>query len=100
MLEGSVHGSHQQEERHQRLPPDLAQRLTMYRLRRKVVIEDVKVSNFTGGGSSPAGIYLLDVENLAIRRTVVHDDSAPGGPGIWLDGGLPRQGVIEDSIAE
>jgi parallel beta-helix repeat protein len=65
---------------------------------RKLVVEDVKISDFTALGP-PAGIYMLDVFNFAIRRNVIVDTAAaPGGPAIWIDGGIPRQGTIEDNL--
>jgi nitrous oxidase accessory protein NosD len=69
---------------------------------RKVVVEDVKVSDYTAAGPGLAGIYLLDALNVAIRRCVVIDKlgAAPGAPGagIWLDGGITREAVITDNL--
>ena len=62
---------------------------------RKLVIEDVKVSDFTSIGGTIAGIEVVDVTDLVIRRCVIMD--GPGGPGIFYHGGLPRQATIVDN---
>lgn len=62
---------------------------------RKLVVEDVKISDFTSAGPI-GGITLTDAQNFAIRRTVIMD--GPAGPGIFVGAGFPRQGTIEDNI--
>lgn len=62
---------------------------------RKLIVEDVKISDFTSAGP-PGGITLTDVQNFAIRRTVIMD--GPAGPGIFIAAGFPRQGTIEDNL--
>ena len=67
---------------------------------RKLVIEDVKISDFTASAHL-AGIHVLDVFNTVIRRCVIIDTVAPGpGAGIFLDGGIPRQATIEDNLIQ
>lgn len=58
---------------------------------RKLVVEDVEIKE-----STDFGMLLPDVQNFAIRRNKVIEIG--GGPGIWLPGGLPKTGVIEDNV--
>ena len=64
---------------------------------RKIVLEQLKISDFSGA-AAPGAIYLIDVPNFVIRDNVIMDAPAAGGPaGVFIDGGIPRQGVIEDN---
>jgi hypothetical protein len=69
---------------------------------RKLVVEDVKISDFTGL-ANPGGIHTLDVFNTVVRRCVIVDAAAGGGgtpAAIFLDGGIPRQATIEDNLIQ
>ena len=65
---------------------------------RKLVVEDVKISDFTGLANL-GGIHVLDVFNTVIRRCVIIDAAGPAA-GIFLDGGIPRQATIEDNLIQ
>ena len=66
---------------------------------RKLVVEDVKISDFTTFAHL-GGIHTLDVFNTVIRRCVIVDALGPPGAAIFLDGGIPRQATIEDNLIQ
>ena len=66
---------------------------------RKLVVEDVKISDFTGAGGHVGGIHTLDVFNTVVRRCVIIDAVGPLAA-IFLDGGIPRQATIEDNLIQ
>jgi parallel beta-helix repeat protein len=57
---------------------------------RKLVVEDVEIKQ-----SALEGIFALDVENFALRRNAIIET---GGHGIYMAGGAPKTGIIEDNI--
>ncbi len=69
---------------------------------RKLMVEDVKISDFTGLANL-GGIHTLDVFNTVVRRCVIVDAAAGGGgtpAAIFLDGGIFRQATIEDNLIQ
>jgi hypothetical protein len=66
---------------------------------RKLVVEDVKISDFTTLAHL-GGIHTLDVFNTVVRRCVIVDAAGPPGAAIFLDGGIPRQATIEDNLIQ